>query len=89
MSRINKYTIGEDENPTITEIDLPAGSKVIHVGQQMNALRVWVAIGEHSKLQRLRFHIIATGKDYDASLHFLGTVQMVNGEVWHIFEEPA
>lgn len=91
MQKIFKYTLSfEDEQV----IDLPSGSKPIHVAYQGGNLRLWAEIFEnHSRTETYIIKIIGTGHATNLSqFNYIGTVHQSNPTdlnlllgVWHVY----
>jgi hypothetical protein len=86
------YTIYKYEAPIeekIITITLPQRAKILQVGEQYGELYFWALIDTKPTEHECRiFEIIGTGhelKDFDTA-HYIGTVQMKSGLVWHVFE---
>ena len=71
-------------------IDMPSKFKVLSVQPQGNDLMMWAMVSPDGLITRRYFEIIGTGHTMQdrpyADRHYLGTVQMPNGLVWHVFE---
>jgi len=71
-----------------TEIKVPVGSSILHVGEQNGDIYIWfcIPVDEQESVVR-NFFAKPTGCVFDDNvLKFIGTVQMVDGLVFHIFE---
>ena len=71
------------------QISLPKGYTILSVGEQNGSIMVWAAVDPDVEMQLVNIRVVPTGgKLFDElALHiFLGTVQMKNGLVWHIFK---
>ena len=73
------------------KIPLSEGCQVLHVGEQNNEVFIWIAVDpDQIWTCHKRFRIIGTGYEIKVDdyyqLKFIGTVQMKNGLVWHVFE---
>ncbi len=82
---IYKYVL---ESPAET-INLPAGAKPLSVGVQGSQVVLWVLLDPKATEHKLRtFETYGTGWDVpDAEgLVPVGTVQLPNGLVFHVFE---
>ena len=64
---------------------VPSG-KILHLGEQRGKLMVWTLWKDEPETQR--FVILGTGQSPSECAVHLGTVQMENGVVWHVFAEP-
>jgi len=82
---IYKYQIILEDN--YTSVWLPDGYKVIHVGEQYGNLFVWVVIDDSRPAMLYDFLVHGTGHPFtgEEGVH-VGTAQMSNGLVWHVFE---
>lgn len=89
---IYKYALKQD--PTAPqELDLPEFTLPLYVGQQDNQLYVWCELTNKSNpIKTKRFYVLGTGIDYatmpaydQVCLEYIGTVQMPNHLVWHVY----
>lgn len=71
-------------------IPMPRAAKVLAVGEQNHGLVMWADVSTNQPKLPRRFSVRGTGNPiphtYDA---YIGTVQMSNGLVWHVYEEIA
>ncbi|WP_297478303.1 hypothetical protein [Ferrovum sp.] len=84
LKSINKYALYE----AVNEFVLPEGSKVISAGCQNDTVMIWVLVPEvYKKSHTFKVLSVGTGwqLDLDEGVEFIGTVQMPDGLVWHIF----
>jgi hypothetical protein len=85
--KIFKYML--DQNPTALQyVEMPAGATVLHVGEQYGQLYVWAMVIPEATVVKYKFFVLGTGEDIghlELVCHFLGSVQMSNGLVWHVF----
>ena len=67
---------------------LPDNSMLCDVNNQGDKIYMWAAVDIHVTLVKRYFKIVGTGHQITGIefLHFLRTVHMPNGLVWHIFE---
>jgi len=84
--KIFKYTL----KPLVKQqtIGLPFKSKVIHVNLQKDNICIWVLFSEDDEkyLEDSTFYTVTTGESFTYySSMYIGTVQMKNGIVYHIF----
>ena len=85
MSRILKYRLTPDHPCHVT---MPQGAQLLHAGAQDGAVFVWALVRGENVAEDRRFHVYGTGHTIDqADLIHVGTLQMQNGLVWHVFEE--
>ena len=87
MKTIYKYQL----TPTMERIFLsvPGGMKFLHAGEQDGALTVWSIVNTESPSQDVWIRVYGTGWPIESpwTLTHIGTVQMTDGLVWHVFEE--
>jgi hypothetical protein len=89
---IYKYPLRQDPS-TYQEIELPEYSTPLYVGQQDNQLYVWCELtNKNNPVETKRFYVLGTGIDYSTmsamdqvSIKYIGTVQMPNHLVWHVY----
>lgn len=82
---IYKYKMDD----AITNIKLPTDSQVLKVGSQNGGVVLWVLQPKDFEANVLRiFTIYGTGQTITTAFmqDYVGTVQMGDGFVWHIFE---
>ena len=88
MQAIWKYEVPVTDG---SDIDMPAGAKVLTVQVQHQRLCLWVIVNPASPVETRRFKVIGTGHEHDeclTALTYIGTAQMAGGAlVWHVFEE--
>jgi len=89
MNKIYKYNI---PLPTLVRewrLPLYNNSIVRHVGEQNGQVYIWVEIDEDFMfdIKERTFFIVGTGHYIDNNSDFIGTVQMKNGLVWHVYEK--
>jgi hypothetical protein len=82
--RIYKYCLDITDTQTV---DLPVGSDLLSVGNQLGELCLWAIVDEKQKYHSARtIEIIGTGNPIDPKGRvFLGTV-IDSFSVWHVFE---
>lgn len=85
MRTIYKYYLAPDAT-----MYLPENAQVLHVGEQQGGIQLWVVLDPTAPpIVRRTFLTFGTGHIMpDNPLIHLGTVQMRNGEVYHVFEQP-
>lgn len=86
MKRIWKYEIPTADEPVIS---MPQGAKLLSVGEQGRKLFVWAAVDPNADLRNRRLRVAGTGHPLGHPLEdmpFVGTVQVANGLVWHVFD---
>lgn len=71
-------------------IEMPKGSKILHVGFQNRELFVWALVDvSEAETETRCFRLVATGGIIHTSeiKQFIGTVfENYGGYVWHVFE---
>lgn len=89
MRTIYKYEI--PRTGTICEIELPLGYQIIHAGPQGDRIFIWALVDSEARKATEKFRIFGTGWDlpFDETLHFIKTIQLPNGLVWHLFMVPC
>ena len=70
------------------ELRLPRGAKVVHVGAQGGALKLWAMVDPDKPREPVEFCVAGTGHDWPAGFRHLGTVEVTYGLVWHVGIEP-
>jgi len=87
MMKIYKYPL---ENKSVTVLELPRASEILHVGTDpLGHVCVWARFAENNEAmtERRAICIVGTGQEHEADLRFLST--FVQGPyVWHAFESP-
>ena len=68
---------------------LPAVATVVHVGEQEGKITVWIEFPMVAPCVNRRFIVAGTGDPVFDDLLHVGTVQMSNGLVWHVYQSPA
>lgn len=83
--RIFKYILTISSKQTI---EIPRGFRILSVQNQNNNITLWCLIDDENGPTDVNFRIYATGQSCGMSVeNYIGTVQMNNGLVWHIFKE--
>ena len=92
MITIYKYKLSVD-----TEIILPLSAEILSVGcqtagtmEEKEDICIWIKINTELQLYKRYFKVYGTGHEINEETKqhkFIGTVQMKNGLVWHIFEQ--
>jgi hypothetical protein len=86
-TRVLKYRLPFLSDVTdIVDIDLPASATPLHVAIQNDEIHMWAAVDETDQTRTERFRMYATGRPFEGSPSYLGTVHY-QGCVWHIFLE--
>lgn len=68
-------------------IDMPEGARIISCGQQDGELCVWALCDSDAPKVPRYVAALNTGRPVPPPAgEFIGTVQMPNGIVWHLFE---
>lgn len=86
MKTVYKYPL---QITSYQKVGMHQHAQVLHVGAQGNQLFLWALIEDQLPGQERHIRIYGTGHEIDQSmvLNHLGTVQMPDGCVWHVFEE--
>lgn len=84
---IHKYTLAN--KPTLDRLLMPEGAKILHLGLQRHALRIWALVNPDSQKVYRTFKIVTTGQNFDPAGHeYIGTFQAEGGNfVGHVFEK--
>lgn len=64
---------------------LPAGAKVLHLGQQRGLPHIWVEVEETAAAEDRTFQVIGTGQEIPGGAVYIGTWQEPPF-VWHLYE---
>jgi len=66
---------------------IPKGAQLNYFGEQNGKLFVWADVRDTNDLEDRVINIFGTGHPIgDHPYEWMGTVQMSNGLVWHIYE---
>lgn len=85
MQTIWKFRLVAGDN----DIQMPRGSKALHVGVQRECLCLWAKVDDEQPEEARRFYVTGTGWPLNAALtgKYIGTVQIHNSTtVLHAFE---
>ena len=91
MEKICKYEL---EIADEQKINIPAFSRILSVQAQHDKLCLWAVVETEMPLSEIEILIVGTGNECPEGCwdnppiynnKFLGTVQMHNGLVWHVF----
>lgn len=73
--------------PGTTALNLPAGAEILHVGEQEGGVNIWALLDPSHPDEERVFQIWGTGWQITVEPgQHVGTVQMRDGLVWHVFE---
>lgn len=90
MKTIYKYEVLHLSNSLfLAEVRMPKGAKVISAGAQGFDIVLWAYVDTEEAAETVKFHVIPTGVELNFGLFkgdFIGTVQLDDGLVFHIFE---
>lgn len=70
---------------TETTVELPVSSVPRYVGEQDGDLYVWVELYSNLTKKTVAFNVYGTGWPIDTNGKYLGTVQMKNNLVFHVY----
>ena len=87
MKKIFKYELEVVANQ---EIEMPGGAEILCVQSQKKIMCLWAVVDPEMATQTRKIRIHGTGHDIPDtdSLSYIGTVQMLDGQlIWHVFEE--
>ena len=83
--QIWKYTISPKES-----LAMPKGAEVLTVQTQNGDICLWALVDPQNKLEERYFEVYGTGHDIYCDMgierKYIGTVQLNNGLVFHVFE---
>ena len=88
-TEIANQVIWKYELAPLTQLQLPRGAQIVHVGSQDTEVVIWAAVDPTVEQDSNRlFRVVPTGRPFDpAEVHsYLGTTQMANGLVFHVLE---
>ena len=86
MTTIYKYELKTSE---LTELEIPAGAKVLHVNLQHGHPMLWAMVDTHAPLETRTFCVYGTGHTIPekANVSFINTFFVDGGTyVFHAFE---
>jgi hypothetical protein len=89
MTRIFKYPL---LLTSLQTIDMPTDALCLRAGEQDGELMLWAAVDPELPYELRQIQIVATGQTMRGSLdnwNYIDTVQMVDGDVYHIFQEDV
>jgi len=80
---VQKFELPLGRNVTV---DLPMGSRLLHVGIQEEGLFIWAFVDPERPKEPRSFTVIRTGDpiSWQAATFHIGTV-ICNAWVWHVF----
>ena len=90
--KVLKYTLGFGDYQSI---DMPKGSEILKVDNQLEVLCVWAIVNPSVEvMERRRFEVYGTGhfieEGRDVERKYLNTVQFEKGRlVFHVFENTG
>lgn len=71
--------------PIADPMAMPAGARIVHVGQQHGVPTVWALVDPAAPRVARRVEVVGTGYKFAAG-EYVGTVLMPNGLVWHVVD---
>jgi len=84
MKTIYKYALKQTDRQTLPMPD----ARILSVGEQGGGLFLWAVVDTDATPHVRHFRIFGTGHPFDGETrHFIGTVKMSSGLVWHVFED--
>jgi len=82
MRKIWKFTISEQ-----TRILVPEGSEILDFQLQKGKPQIWLMVDEEKPTVTRNFEIFGTDRDVPDEAQYIGTFQLLLGElVFHLFE---
>lgn len=86
MKRIYKYPITVDDKITLS---LPLGAKILTVQMQKTCPCLWVMVDPDLPKVERRFCLYGTGMEVKDNPFYIGSFQMLGGDlIFHLFELP-
>lgn len=87
MITVHKYRIALYEVSDTRNVSMPRGAELLHVGEQDGQVDVWARVDTEAEYVSRAFVLVGTGFELNAHAgRHVGTVQMRDGLVWHVFE---
>ena len=84
MKRIYKYPVPIDDT---FDLELPLGSEILTVQMQKEIPQMWVVCNPGALKAVRHFYIYGTGMQVQDNLIYIGSFQMLEGNlIWHLFE---
>jgi len=89
---IFKYTIEQPDHGLTISISMRRNAQILSAQYQATSdqLCIWAMVDSNEPIELRSFFIAGTGRPIpnieNGSLSFIGTAQMPNGLVWHVFE---
>jgi len=81
---VYKYRVYETPTPVL---QLPSGAALLHLGEENDSLYVWALVDTEQPYEQRDLMLAGTGWEMPATPgRHVGTVQMRNGLVFHLFE---
>ena len=73
--------------PGYNLLNIPVGSKIVHVGEQNYGLYIWVEQDPSRPIEYKTINVYGTGDAIrNQHEHHVGSVVTQNGLVWHVYE---
>lgn len=87
MKTIFKYELAITDNQYLC---IPSPAEILHVGEQNGKLMLWAVVDNGLEMISIGISIFGTGNPASTlGKTHIGTVQMSNGLVWHIFRNEV
>lgn len=67
-------------------ISLPMWAVIRHVGEQNRGLFLWLEVETENDVVVRRFIVHGAGHEIASDEFYVGTAQMADGLVWHVYE---
>lgn len=83
MKQIWKFVVPEIDT---MKLQMPIGAQIVSVQNQNNVVTFWALVDPKAEKETRYFTIYGTGHSFKDDCHYIGTVQMNYGLVWHLFE---
>ena len=83
--RIFKYTTA----PFADKVAMKEGAAVLSVGVQGDWLQLWAEVDPEAPITFHPVSVVPTGGEVPDGQQFVGTAQLPDGTVWHVYAESV
>ena len=87
MKTVYKYDVNAEVYSV--KLELPAGAKIVHVGNQgyQDVVNVWVELSHTDGVPEIRtFRVFGTGHEIPSDYEYVGTTIVTPYLAWHLYE---
>lgn len=85
-----KFPVPQGGQPHPVDVTMPARSEIVRAGQQNGTPLIWAIVGPtETQAETRRILVLPTGADSSERLHYIGSTELHDMVVAHVFEVPG